>query len=52
VLSVSTHLTDRDLVHREAGSAPWHYVPGPISAALLGKEDRDEKKRVTGQWPW
>lgn len=29
---------------REAGSAPWHYVLGPIGAALLGQEDRDEKK--------
>jgi hypothetical protein len=30
--------------HRETGSAPWHYVLGPIGAALLGQEDRDEKK--------
>ena len=30
--------------HREIGSAPWHYVRGPIGAALLGQEDRDEKK--------
>ena len=29
---------------REAGSAPWHYVLGPIGAALLGQEDREEKK--------
>lgn len=29
---------------RETGSAPWHYVLGPIGAALLGQEDRDEKK--------
>jgi hypothetical protein len=27
-----------------AGSAPWHYVLGPIGAAMLGQEDRDEKK--------
>jgi Replication-relaxation len=30
--------------HRDTGSAPWHYVLGPIGAALLGQEDRDEKK--------
>jgi hypothetical protein len=30
--------------HREVGSAPWHYVLGPIGAALLGQEDRDEKR--------
>lgn len=29
---------------RETGSAPWHYVLGPIGAALLGQEDRDERK--------
>ena len=29
---------------RETGSAPWHYVLGPIGAAMLGQEDRDEKK--------
>lgn len=29
---------------REVGSAPWHYVLGPIGAALLGVEDRDERK--------
>jgi hypothetical protein len=29
---------------RESGSAPWHYVLGPIGAALLGAEDRDERK--------
>jgi Replication-relaxation len=29
---------------RDTGSAPWHYVLGPIGAALLGVEDRDEKK--------
>ena len=29
---------------RELGSAPWHYVLGPVGAALLGQEDRDEKK--------
>ncbi len=26
------------------GSAPWHYVLGPVGAAMLGQEDRDEKK--------
>jgi hypothetical protein len=30
--------------HREPGSAPWHYVLGPVGAAMLGQEDRDEKK--------
>src|SRR5690242_3434362 len=30
--------------HRETGSTPWHYVLGPIGAALLGVEDREEKK--------
>ncbi len=30
--------------HRESGSAPWHYVLGPVGAALLGQEDRDERK--------
>jgi hypothetical protein len=30
--------------HRDTGSAPWHYVLGPIGAAMLGQEDRDEKK--------
>jgi hypothetical protein len=29
---------------RETGSAPWHYVLGPIGAAILGQEDRDEKR--------
>jgi hypothetical protein len=29
---------------RETGSAPWHYVLGPVGAALLGQEDRDEGK--------
>jgi DNA-binding CsgD family transcriptional regulator len=30
--------------HREVGSAPWHYVLGPIGAAILGQEDRDKKR--------
>lgn len=30
--------------HPPTGSAPWHYVLGPLGAALLGVEDRDEKK--------
>lgn len=30
--------------HRETGSAPWHYLLGPVGAALLGAEDRDDKK--------
>lgn len=29
---------------RDTGSAPWHYVLGPIGAAMLGVEDRDNKK--------
>jgi len=29
---------------RETGSAPWHYVLGPVGAAMLGQEDRDEKR--------
>lgn len=28
----------------ETGSAPWHYVLGPIGAAMLGQEDRNDKK--------
>lgn len=31
---------------REIGSAPWHYLLGPFGAALLGAEDRDERKWV------
>ena len=31
---------------REVGSAPWHYLLGPVGAALLGAEDRDEKRWV------
>jgi hypothetical protein len=30
--------------HREVGSAPWHYLLGPVGAALLGAEDRDDRK--------
>ena len=30
--------------HLPAGSAPRHYVLGPIGAALLGQEDRDDRK--------
>jgi hypothetical protein len=29
---------------REVGSAPWHYLLGPVGAALLGAEDRDERR--------
>jgi hypothetical protein len=32
--------------HPPAGSAPWHYVLGPVGAALLGAEDRDEARWV------
>jgi hypothetical protein len=31
--------------HPPAGSAPWHYVLGPVGAAMLGVEDRDP-----GRW--
>ena len=30
--------------HQPTGSAPWHYLLGPVGAILLGAEDRDEKK--------
>lgn len=30
--------------HREAGSAPWHYLLGPVGAVLLGAEDRDDRR--------
>lgn len=30
--------------HLPSGSAPWHYLLGPVGAALLGAEDRDERK--------
>jgi hypothetical protein len=33
--------------HREVGSAPWHYLLGPLGAALLGAEDRDDRKWAT-----
>lgn len=33
--------------HREIGSAPWHYLLGRVGAALLGAEDRDERKWLT-----
>jgi Replication-relaxation len=33
--------------HREAGSAPWHYLLGPVGAALLGAEDADDRKWLT-----
>jgi hypothetical protein len=29
---------------REVGSAPWHYLLGPVGAAMLGAEDRDERR--------
>jgi hypothetical protein len=32
--------------HPATGSAPWHYVLGPVGAAMLGTEDRDERKWV------
>jgi Replication-relaxation len=30
--------------HPPTGSAPWHYVLGPVGAAMLGVEDREEKR--------
>jgi DNA-binding CsgD family transcriptional regulator len=30
--------------HRPSGSAPWHYLLGPLGAVLLGAEDRDDGK--------
>jgi hypothetical protein len=30
--------------HPETGSAPWHYLLGPVGAAMLGVEDRDGKR--------
>src|SRR5580704_17377029 len=30
--------------HMPVGSAPWHYLLGPIGAVLLGAEDRDDRK--------
>ncbi|MGO8956304.1 MAG: replication-relaxation family protein [Streptosporangiaceae bacterium] len=33
--------------HREQGSAPWHYLLGPVGAALLSAEDADEGKWLT-----
>jgi hypothetical protein len=32
--------------HPETGSAPWHYLLGPVGAALLAAEDRDERRWV------
>jgi hypothetical protein len=32
--------------HPATGSAPWHYVLGPVGAAMLGTEDRDERRWV------
>jgi hypothetical protein len=32
--------------HPETGSAPWHHVLGPVGAAMLGAEDRDERRWV------
>jgi hypothetical protein len=33
--------------HLPAGSAPWHYLLGPLGAVLLGAEDRDDRKWAT-----
>ena len=41
---VRTGLLRRFRPHLPTGSAPWHYVLGPVGAALLGVEDRDEHR--------
>jgi hypothetical protein len=41
---VRLRLLRRFRPHPSTGSAPWHYVLGPVGAALLGTEDRDDKK--------
>jgi hypothetical protein len=33
--------------HLPVGSAPWHYLLGPLGALLLGAEDRDDRKWAT-----
>jgi hypothetical protein len=33
--------------HLPVGSAPWHYLLGPLGALLLGTEDRDDAKWAT-----
>jgi hypothetical protein len=33
--------------HLPVGSAPWHYLLGPVGALLLGTEDRDDRKWAT-----
>lgn len=33
--------------HLPVGSAPWHYLLGPLGALLLGVEDRDDSRWAT-----
>jgi Replication-relaxation len=33
--------------NQATGSAPWHYLLGPLGAVLLGAEDRDDRKWIT-----
>jgi len=41
---VSIGVLRRFRPRREVGSAPWHYLLGPVGAALLGAEDRDDRR--------
>jgi hypothetical protein len=41
---VSLGMLRRFRPHPETGSAPWHYLLGPVGAAMLGVEDRDGKR--------
>jgi hypothetical protein len=43
---VSLGMLRRFRPRREAGSSPWHYLLGPVGAALLGAEDRDDRRWV------
>jgi hypothetical protein len=43
---VSLGVLRRFRPRREVGSAPWHYLLGPVGAALLGAEDRDDRRWV------
>src|SRR5262249_15026392 len=43
---VNLELLNRFRPRREKGSAPWHYVMGPVGAALLEVEDHE----ISGRW--
>jgi hypothetical protein len=54
---VRIRLLRRFRPHPPEGSAPWHYVLGAVGAAMLGTEDRDERRWVpqaalTGSSAW